>query len=122
MLNYKNLIITLVSLIAVLFTICIFAPKGAKKAQELSSSVEESRTPEGGFYFDDEEIPEGFVAVLGYEDVYRVVVDGNDNGYVIRLPNGNYEPYDINRPQTFVLSDELRQIYKVVDSRHIRLM
>lgn len=115
MLNYKNLIITLVSLIAVLLIICIFAPKGAKKAHETSSENESNISDEYEFVFEEEEVPDGYVSVLGYEDVYRIVVDGVENGYVIQLPNGEYEPYDINRPKTFVLSDELRQIYKVVD-------
>lgn len=115
MFNYKNLIIALLSLIALLCAIILI--KSAFRGDSSSSSeTEETSSQNIEFTFENEELPEGYVAVLGYEDVYRIVLDGQIKGYKIRLANGKYADYDIEKPVNFELVDADKQIYQVLNS------
>lgn len=119
MLKYKNFIILLVSLIIILLVIVLVTPKGSDKAKESDSSSQsasDDSSDDLSFTIEDENLPEGYVAVLGYEDVYKEIVDGRVLGYYIRLSTGEFASYDINKPNNFMLINELQQVYKAVDS------
>ncbi len=115
MFNYRNLIIALLALIAVLCLLILFTSFGGDEdAAESSNNDASSKAVE--FTFENEELPEGYVAVLGYEDVYKIILDGELKGYKIRLANGKYADYDINKPSNFELVDADKQIYQVLNA------
>lgn len=113
MFNYRNLIIALLALIVVLCLLILVTSFGGDGD---TSSKDETSSKAVEFTFEDETLPEGYVAVLGYDDVYRIVLDGEVKGYKIRLANGKYADYDINKPENFELVDADKQIYQVLDS------
>lgn len=117
MFRFKKLILALSSLITMVLLIMLIAPKGAHKAKEeyspKTNSAEETKPK---FVFVDEDLPAGYVAVLGYEDVYQIIIDGRSLGYKIKLINGSYEDYDINKPSNYVIFNEEKQIYSALSS------
>lgn len=118
MFNYKNLIIVLASAIAILCVVVLFTIvlSDGKNDSSSSSSADSTSSHKVAFSFDSETLPEGYVAVLGYEDVYKIIKDGEITGYKIKTPSGKYEDYDMNKPNNYKVFDEEQQIYQAVDS------
>ena len=120
MLNYKNLIIALVLCIAILCGVVLVTSVLGKgndsSSSSQASSADSSRKVE--FQYDTEKLPEGYVAVLGYNDIYKVIKDGTIKGYKIRLSNGEFDDYDIQMPKNFEVYNADKQIYRAVDSNN----
>ncbi len=120
MLNYKNLIIVLVLCIALLCGV-VLVTSVLNNGNENSSSSNSSQSDSSRkveFQYNTEKLPEGYVAVLGYNDIFKIVKDGEIKGYKIRLASGEYADYDIKTPKNFIVYDENKQIYKAVDSEN----
>lgn len=118
MFNYKNLIIALASAIAILCVVVLFTIvlSDGKSDSSSSSAADSTSSHKVTFSFDSEALPEGYVAVLGYEDVYKIIKDGTITGYKIKTQSGKYEDYDMNKPDNFKVYNDEQQIYQAVDS------
>ena len=118
MFHYKNLIIALASAIAILCVVVLFTIvlSDGKSDSSSSSAADSTSSHKVTFSFDSEALPEGYVAVLGYEDVYKIIKDGTITGYKIKTQSGKYEDYDMNKPDNFKVYNDEQQIYQAVDS------
>lgn len=118
MFHYKNLIIALASAISILCVVVLFTIvlSDGKSDSSSSSAADSTSSHKVTFSFDSEALPEGYVAVLGYEDVYKIIKDGTITGYKIKTQSGKYEDYDMNKPDNFKVYNDEQQIYQAVDS------
>lgn len=110
----KKLLGVFVALFIVFVVLWSFSPTTGQKVPETTTQQKVEVSAGDYIVTQRADVPENYVAVAGFKNVYKVVENGEIKGYKEKTKSG-FVDYDINIPSYFVKIDGSDEIYQVTN-------